>query len=192
MKTSTSKRIFHPPLQPSFPHHPHPLQRQEQGHEVHQEAQETRSREERPSPPPLSSQLHPRPPKGDLPSHHSQEEPDSSVHKEPLDGRSERLHTGSEGKEFQELMEQPKRFFRFQLAHTRIGVGMVGGELQLHFTSSRQLLLDGIEPFVEGVMEEYGFERYEVKIQDQKERRLVRSRGGRSGSIPQGTIDVKA
>ncbi|NPA84263.1 MAG: hypothetical protein GXO38_07295 [Epsilonproteobacteria bacterium] len=109
-----------------------------------------------------------------------------------MDGRSERLHTGSEGKEFQELMEQPKRFFRFQLAHTRIGVGMVGGELQLHFTSSRQLLLDGIEPFVEGVMEEYGFERYEVKIQDQKERRLVRSRGGRSGSIPQGTIDVKA
>ncbi|MRJ02213.1 MAG: hypothetical protein GXO19_04090, partial [Epsilonproteobacteria bacterium] len=105
----------------------------------------------------------------------------------------EPLFTPTHLEEFQELLEnQPKRFLRFHLPDTRVEVQLLQNRVAMEFISDQIFQSEGVEGYIDEVMQEHGFERYQVALKDRRKSLTVRSREeGRGGATPRGAVDVK-
>ncbi len=96
---------------------------------------------------------------------------------------------------FEEHNSEPQNFqkeIRFlKIDQARIQVRMQNDQLHLHFLSQAPLATDGVEEYVEHVMQEHGFENYRIRFKDRKKELLIESQKRTTSHEVRSMIDVK-
>jgi len=106
--------------------------------------------------------------------------------------RAEPLYDGGAEPLPQQTHSSFRRFFWLRFESAKVLVQMQRNAVSMQFLSHQQFQLQGAREHVESVMQEYGFERYQVQIRDREKELVVNSKRTGTRRIARSVIDVKA